>query len=349
MRPHLIAIALLGSSLLTPAVAEPRARASRRAALQRTAPPTAITHPVHVTPKTPPARRMATAMFRPTAQRKAELDKLTEGAGATFGTPKFKKLIGLFGAPRATINGSDPSTKEGQLGVVPGSKTFVKGVNYKDVNQGHLGDCYFVAALDAVAYTHPKLIEENLKENTDGSLSLRMYHQTAKGYEADTVNMSKAIPLVNGRPTFARGADPTQLWPAYFQKAYVIQNATNGGKANSYPAIQGGFPGDAFSMLTGKPSQRYSVTPSLGEQLFTVMQRAHAGKNPVAAWTPDNLPEGGLVHGDHTYTVLGVTERGGQKFVQLRNPWGYSPGNDGIFELDLPTFAKTFVGLDVGG
>jgi hypothetical protein len=59
---------------------------------------------------------------------------------------------------------------------------------------------------------------------------------------------------------------------------------------------------------------------------------------------------------DHAYTILGVTEEGGQKYVQLRNPYGslqpakWGDGhNDGVFKLPLNEFAALYTRVYVGG
>ena len=61
---------------------------------------------------------------------------------------------------------------------------------------------------------------------------------------------------------------------------------------------------------------------------------------------------------DHDYTLLGVAERNGEKYVRLRNPWGdtrpdvdESPVktdvDDGTFELSLANYRKYFGDLMV--
>ena len=88
--------------------------------------------------------------------------------------------------------------------------------------------------------------------------------------------------------------------------------------------------------------------------LYAAIATAAKANRPVAAVTPKTLPEGAPVHEWHTYPVLGVREKNGQKLVRVRNPWGYSePGDsngvDGIFEIDIATFAKSFNSLAIGG
>jgi hypothetical protein len=274
-------------------------------------------------------------------------------AGATklgaLDSAKVKGFMRLL-LPRADIDAGDPATKLGTYGKVAGGRMFVNGVNMKDVAQGQLGDCFFAAALAAVAYTHPEVLKKALTVNKDGTYSLRLFHRTPDGkLAADNVKMDASLPLNGGVPVYAHGTNPKQLWPAFMQKGYAAEVAANEGQPIAYQAIdKGGMPGDAFEALTGVPSQSYAISPQTADQMFTVMQHAVAGKFPAAAWTPPKVPKG-VVYADHTYTILGVSEHGGQKFVKLRNPWGEDPGTDGIFELDLPTFAKTFSNLAVGG
>jgi hypothetical protein len=65
---------------------------------------------------------------------------------------------------------------------------------------------------------------------------------------------------------------------------------------------------------------------------------------------------------DHTYTVLGASEKNGVKQIQLRNPWGSGEppkagfgtgpanmGGDGVFKLPLDVFMNTYDSLAVGG
>ena len=99
---------------------------------------------------------------------------------------------------------------------MPGGKTFVDGVNLEDVQQELPADCFFVASLASVAYTHPELLQKAIKEQVDGSLSIELFHRTNMGaFERAAVTVDKLMPLSGtGRPQFARGKVATQLWPA---------------------------------------------------------------------------------------------------------------------------------------
>ena len=53
--------------------------------------------------------------------------------------------------------------------------------SYTDVNQGYLGDCYFLSSLGEVALQDPSKIENNITNNGNGTYGVEFY--------------------VNGRPT----------------------------------------------------------------------------------------------------------------------------------------------------
>jgi len=58
------------------------------------------------------------------------------------------------------------------------------------------------------------------------------------------------------------------------------------------------------------------------------------------------------VYANHAYSVLGVEEKNGEKFVKLRNPWGQSEygndgKNDGFFSLPLSKFTELYSSLYV--
>jgi hypothetical protein len=52
---------------------------------------------------------------------------------------------------------------------------FVNGPAYDDSNQGYLGDCYFIAAMDAIADSLPAAIQNMFVENGDNTWTVRFY------------------------------------------------------------------------------------------------------------------------------------------------------------------------------
>jgi hypothetical protein len=155
-----------------------------------------------------------------------------------------------------------------------------------------------------------------------------------------------------------------ELWPAIIEKAYAQLRG-------SFQEIgaTGGFAFDALNALTGIPSEsdpvggrvdagdmetahkisalfKGMVTPESmletmakkraehGEGAWTWLKEGAARGMPMVAstYTEPDLLEAGLLP-MHAYTVLGVEERDGQRFVQLRNPAPY------LKEMDDPALA----------
>ena len=67
-----------------------------------------------------------------------------------------------------------------------------------DMRQGALGDCYFVAALGALADSSPSAIEnmfiDNGVENGVQTWTVRFYYDTPHGYTADYVTVNDLLP-----------------------------------------------------------------------------------------------------------------------------------------------------------
>jgi len=167
----------------------------------------------------------------------------------------------------------------------------------------------------------------------------------------------------DGSSAYAR-PNGNELWARVMEKAYAKLWGGYGAIGN------GGAPATAMFALTGQPAAHYSnglggnvgvkvrpTNPSAAEQteIFARLKAATEGGQLVVANTYSNdsfqaMP--GIVNG-HSYTVLGTAERDGQRFVQLRNPWGHAePGkdgrDDGVFELTVEQFAQQYASYDIG-
>jgi hypothetical protein len=170
----------------------------------------------------------------------------------------------------------------------------------------------------------------------------------------------------NGNLQYA-GTPDSELWPAIMEKAYAKL-------WGNYGAVgSGGDPSTAMRALTGGEVTHHSLDSSSLESLtginlsanpnstaqldsiYDTIKTATGDKKMVVASTYSaNVaqPLDGMV-GGHAYTVMGVEEENGQKYVVVRNPWGGTePGNDGnndgVFRLTVDQFAQQFSGYDVG-
>ncbi|MFO0601021.1 MAG: C2 family cysteine protease [Myxococcaceae bacterium] len=223
----------------------------------------------------------------------------------------------------------------------------VNGFGFDDPTQGQVGDCYFISALSAVAKSHPEILQNAVKANRDGTYTVTFYERNSPMDLAKPVQVTIDGKFADrhGMLEYAAARETKELWPMIFEKAYA---SWKGG----FDAIEGGMSATALEAITGKQGDFFPVTSDMkGDALFAQIKAACANKGAVVAlsktWDPS---EQGVV-ADHAYTLLGVEEKNGQKFVQLRNPWGErEPGrdgrDDGIFSLPIDKFATSFAAVE---
>jgi len=206
------------------------------------------------------------------------------------------------------------------------------GVQTADVRQGYIGDCYLAAALASVAGTRPDAVKSAIKDNGDGTYTVRFYElgwDGKKSAHMETVDAD--LPSYSGHAAYANsteqvdGKDYMELWPSVVEKAYAAWKG-------SYDKIgHGGQSADVITALTGEPCKS-APTAGAGDNdpLWTRMQKASQDKRPMTASTGGEEdarykdPQAG-VYGWHAYSVLGVEEKknGGksERTVTMRNPW----------------------------
>lgn len=238
--------------------------------------------------------------------------------------------------------------------VLEGSVLVKNGINGDDVTQRYLADCYLIAAMAATAKVNPELIENLFKKRSDGTYDVTIYEPKGDGFTKVKVHIDADLPHNDWyHLTYASARDEKELWPALLEKAFAA-------RAGGYAKIEGGVPGDAMSQLTGKPTSTIDFQEAgvKADKVFDALTLAMKEKRPATASTYGEssnakYTNSGL-YSDHAYSVWGTETRGGQKYVQLRNPWGDSePGkdghDDGIFKMELSQFMKMYANVEING
>ena len=233
-------------------------------------------------------------------------------------------------------------------------------MQWQDVEQGAIGDCYFPAALAATIYIDAdEAIRDGLirevkdKNGMVENFSVRFYD--AWGVYQD-IAVDADLVRKGGKITYARSTDTSaakeEWWVGLIEKAYA---EWHGG----YEDIgDGGWVGDVMQALTGSNATYRSLKYLSDDSAGTSTQRNIEKNRPVAAGTfgdddgVDYTGEG--VWSNHAYSVLGAEQRDDLWYVTLRNPWGCcepgdTDGGDGVFELDMATFKELYQGLTLGG
>ena len=250
-----------------------------------------------------------------------------------------------------------------------------------------MANCYYIAALSAVAWAMPYRIRHLTRatgQNQDRFTNLIQFFKPDTGGQLEReVEVTDTVPL-NGSGNFlyARSSEAGEIWPAVYEKAYAKLKT---GITGDHPDILATAWGDcvwATAQLTGGHRAYYDNANETADKLWDLVRANSMGGrtvNPMTAWTygsGDDAPkkviyEDANVVGSHCYTVLGWDYRDGRKYIILRNPWGNTEVTasaldatiyaydvswwrpialkdmDGTFAMEIETFKKYFAGFGV--
>ena len=233
---------------------------------------------------------------------------------------------------------------------------FIEDMTWDNVAQGYLADCYFAAAISAVLFADQggpltqNMVVPNYLAGDVVSFYVTLFQASGRKVR---IEVDPDLPHLNNTVLYLTSlANGTfEQWaPSLVEKAYAVWH-------KSYGAIgRGGYAADAIFALTGAPTRAYS--PAAPRTVDAIEAAGKAGLAQVACTFeslsgPDYTGTG--VYGDHCYALRGVSRRDGKVYVQLRNPWGPSPGTepeddgvqDGIFDLELSKFQKLYASVDI--
>ena len=212
-------------------------------------------------------------------------------------------------------------------------------IHSNDIEQGGLGDCYFLAAISAIA-EFPERLERLFLTKTYQQNGIYVVAMCIDGIWQDVV-MDDKIPCTkySKKPAFNRSKS-NELWVILLEKAWA---KVHGGYMN----IAAGLTREALRDLTGASAITY-FTSRKREELWEKLVEANANKHIMTAGS-DDLNNGSDafiekigIAGSHAYSLLEVYEleklRNGaykvltpeeskqgmriERLVKLRNPWG---------------------------
>lgn len=257
---------------------------------------------------------------------------------------------------------------------------FGEAAEFFDPVQGGVGDCYLIAALASVAWARPYVIAQRTRATGGAQQQFVNMIQFYDGANPVQVEVTENLPLTNpgNLYIYCRSREAGEIWPAVYEKAYAKWRTGSGDQPN-IPAIAGGDPVGAAAQITGL-TPTYYWNDSLSED--DIYQRVRENSlsrrtfNPMVAFTfcssppPVDYAGTGIV-GCHAYSILGWDYRNNQKYIVLRNPWGFQEAsinvdggdwmaydnsfwrtvpladNDGTFALRADTFKKYYWGFGV--
>jgi hypothetical protein len=228
----------------------------------------------------------------------------------------------------------------------------------EDIYQGQFGDCWFIASLTATAQTNPEFLRNGIKENPNGTLSVRVWD---KDGNQRWVTMNRDLPLdQSGNPVGAHGDGST--WVAYYEKAFAIvyegdKGGAPDGKGNdkrydkseqgTYGALEWDYTDKAPPYVTGHDSN------GIGTSYDDVKKSFDSGHPVIVASnsTKDNVPSNWSQQqkdayvSRHVYYVKSVSD----DKVVLGNPWGPDSATVTVTKDEFKKLFEDAQELQVGG
>ncbi|MCB0325438.1 MAG: hypothetical protein KDD69_17770, partial [Bdellovibrionales bacterium] len=283
----------------------------------------------------------------------------SDGNGtANYGISKkdIEKFQGSYGARREVVLDTlgiayrtQRSQQEGvcyDLYAHPHSPEF--DITPNAVRQGTIGNCYFLAAVAALADERPAAIKNMIRDNRNGTYTVRF-----PGDRSHSVTVNAPTEAEMG--LYNAGSD-TGTWPIILEKAYgkyrQDMDAEPRGLTPAEGADGGGLTSQTLELLTAKESSRTMTEACEREALSRTLQRALDRGAPITANTPAKIgrqQEGGETTKDgfyraHAYTVLDFDPTGPDGgTVRIRNPWGGTDGTTkGTIDITLEQFRENF-------
>nr|AAT77812.1 calpain T [Gecarcinus lateralis] len=299
----------------------------------------------------------STKNFR--GQDYAKLKKDCLHRGEKFSDPKFPprdSSLYFSKQPPGVVTWKRPHE------ILDKPQLFIEGASAKDVTQGQLGNCWFVAAcatLAGVKELWHKVIPD-YKDQEYGDLHPGIFHFRFWRFgEWVEVVVDDLLPTIEGQLIFTHSKERGEFWCALLEKAYAKLYG-------SYEALEGGNLSDALVDLTSGVSAHLDLT--IGgyvddfekrKQLFKMMSKEMNEHSLMCcAITPHSHEEAemrtnvGLVKG-HAYGITACRKinigdtglfsifKGAQKvrMVRLKNPWGEKEWN-GAFSDGSPEWSQ---------
>jgi len=220
---------------------------------------------------------------------------------------------------------------------------FNKAADFFDPVQGSVANCYFIAAMAAVAWTRPYRIAHRTRsigaDQQEFTCMIKFYRAgSSNNKNADTaeVEVTEKLPLneQTGDVVYCRSSEDGEIWPGVYEKAFAKWITGNTTDKPDITETAWGSPVRAVRQLCNEHNTTNKVTAnSTASELYSFV-RSHSMSrktmHPMVASTyssaddaPDNINySDGNLAAAHAYAVLGWFWKDDQEYIVLYNPWG---------------------------
>lgn len=185
-----------------------------------------------------------------------------------------------------------------------GHSLWGSAISPNDVNQGSLGNCWFLAAASAIAEVPGRMEDVFLNNglNSHGWYGVKFY---PLGVERE-ISIDDYLPVRNHYGSnsliFSKPSDDGSLWMAILEKAFSKYHG-------NYQHIAAGVTFKGVATMTGAPYYDYDHAEYSESQLWDILSRHDAAGDIMTAGThpgsDTTTDESGIVQG-HAYTIIGV-------------------------------------------
>ncbi|MCE7990993.1 MAG: hypothetical protein HEP71_03400 [Roseivirga sp.] len=187
----------------------------------------------------------------------------------------------------------------------------VSEIIYSDVQQGRVGDCYFMAALAGIAHKKPSTLKPVLKQSEAGYSVI--FHRENGSTEAIELDDQFWF-TPEGIPAYAqfgsRVEDKFETWPMYMEKAWAKLNGADYTNINGDDSLGNSRDIDYSLAITGKRAIREFVpTDAVSGQFLPAIKR-HLRKKPVVVYSRsgEETSMNKEIAPGHAFTMLKVSD-----------------------------------------
>ncbi len=248
------------------------------------------------------------------ANTRSGIGNLYGGASAT----RMESLVGKW-----FLGNDRPDAAAGTTYRYTSGSLFQNGLSTDDIDQGGVGDCYFMASLGAAAQDKPSVISNMFTNNGDGTFTVRFFKPDGS---RDYVTVDRYLATnANGTARYAGWGGGTntesdnELWAALAEKAYAQVNESGWigqDNTNSYAGISGGWMDNVMEQITGYDTTSKNANTMTRTELVNLV---NSSKMLTVGFVNGTIP--GVVN-RHAYTITSYDSTTG--LFHLDNPWGNS-------------------------
>ncbi len=230
------------------------------------------------------------------------------------GTGDVHRVATFAGGVSKATGAALANPKDAGATVKVSASLFGTGPIAADVNQGEVGDCYFLSSLAAFAGQDPNVLVQSAVDMGDGTYVVQFMSNNKPTF----VRVSNAFSTgpFGGFMYAHPGSDGT-IWAMVMEKAFAYFRTG----ANTYASINSGWMGEVYGDF-GVSSTNFFTSSYTATTLFNLLSADLAGGDAITLGTSQSPPN--LV-GDHAYTLVSVyKDSAGVAHYVVRNPWGVS-------------------------